>query len=28
MASRPAFNSRYGNPHARLYDARETRTKT
>jgi hypothetical protein len=28
MAARPAFNSRYGNPHARLYDARETRTKT
>ncbi|TWU72050.1 hypothetical protein ED733_002497 [Metarhizium rileyi] len=28
MASRPNFNSRYGNPHARLYDARETRTKT
>lgn len=28
MASRPALNSRYGNPNARLYDARETRTKT
>lgn len=28
MAARPAFNSRYGNPNARLYDARETRTKT
>ncbi|KAL0942147.1 patatin-like phospholipase [Colletotrichum truncatum] len=26
--SRPAFNSRYGNPNARLYDARENRTKT
>ncbi|KAF4831363.1 Calcium-independent phospholipase A2-gamma [Colletotrichum siamense] len=26
--ARPAFNSRYGNPNARLYDARETRTKT
>lgn len=28
MASRPNLNSRYGNPNARLYDARETRTKT
>lgn len=26
--SRPLFNSRGGNPNARLYDARETRTKT
>ncbi|QUC20532.1 uncharacterized protein UV8b_04773 [Ustilaginoidea virens] len=26
--ARPAFNPRHGNPHARLYDARETRTKT
>ncbi|KAJ0163604.1 hypothetical protein CTA2_2727 [Colletotrichum tanaceti] len=26
--TRPAFNSRYGDPNARLYDARETRTKT
>ncbi|KAG6009013.1 hypothetical protein E4U21_003344 [Claviceps maximensis] len=26
--SRPAWNSRHGNPHARLYDARENRTKT
>ncbi|OAQ75615.1 patatin-like phospholipase [Purpureocillium lilacinum] len=28
MAARPAFNSRYGNPNARLYDSRERRTKT
>ena len=28
MASRPSVNSRYGNANARLYDARETRTKT
>ncbi|KAG6284494.1 hypothetical protein E4U46_007032 [Claviceps purpurea] len=26
--SRPAWTSRHGNPHARLYDARENRTKT
>ncbi|KAF6819511.1 patatin-like phospholipase [Colletotrichum sojae] len=26
--ARPAVSSRYGNPNARLYDARETRTKT
>ncbi|KAL2874286.1 hypothetical protein SGCOL_010548 [Colletotrichum sp. CLE4] len=26
--ARPAFNSRYGDPNARLYDARENRTKT
>ncbi|KAF7563213.1 hypothetical protein G7046_g929 [Stylonectria norvegica] len=26
--ARPAFNSRYGNPNARLYDSRENRTKT
>ncbi|PHH65191.1 hypothetical protein CDD82_1698 [Ophiocordyceps australis] len=28
MAIKPALNSRYGNAHARLYDARENRTKT
>ncbi|ODA79225.1 hypothetical protein RJ55_04818 [Drechmeria coniospora] len=28
MAARPAFNPRRGNPNARLYDERETRTKT
>ncbi|KAI8666730.1 hypothetical protein NCS57_00899200 [Fusarium keratoplasticum] len=28
MAHRPAFNSRYGDPNARLYDHRENRTKT
>ncbi|POR37634.1 Patatin-like serine hydrolase [Tolypocladium paradoxum] len=28
VAARPVFNSRYGNPNARLYDARENRTKT
>ncbi|KAF4504104.1 hypothetical protein G6O67_008717 [Ophiocordyceps sinensis] len=28
MASRPLYNPRHGNPSARLYDARETRTKT
>src|SRR6478735_6982060 len=28
MAYRPAYNSRYGDPNARLYDHRETRTKT
>jgi Patatin-like phospholipase len=26
--SRPVINSKYGNPNARLYDSRETRTKT
>lgn len=26
--ARPAFNSRHGKPNARLYDGRETRTKT
>lgn len=26
--ARPVFNSRYGNPNARLYDSRENRTKT
>ncbi|KAF5605085.1 calcium-independent phospholipase A2 [Fusarium pseudoanthophilum] len=28
MAYRPAYNSRYGDPNARLYDHRENRTKT
>ncbi|PTD11047.1 hypothetical protein FCULG_00011516 [Fusarium culmorum] len=28
MAHRPAYNSRYGDPNARLYDHRENRTKT
>ncbi|KND87603.1 hypothetical protein TOPH_07712, partial [Tolypocladium ophioglossoides CBS 100239] len=28
MAARPVLSSRYGNPNARLYDARENRTKT
>lgn len=28
MSSRPAINSKFGNPNARLYDARDTRTKT
>lgn len=26
--ARPAFNSKFGNPNARLYDSRENRTKT
>ncbi|KAJ4247191.1 hypothetical protein NW762_013330 [Fusarium torreyae] len=28
MAQRPSYNSRYGDPNARLYDHRENRTKT
>ncbi|PNH37639.1 hypothetical protein VD0004_g9150 [Verticillium dahliae] len=28
QVARPALNSRWGNPNARLYDSRETRTKT
>lgn len=28
MSARPVINSKFGNPNARLYDARDTRTKT
>lgn len=28
QSAKPAFSSRWGNPHARLYDERENRTKT